>query len=43
MARKASPKPGSGSSITATIGFGTKIWLTAEKVGNHPQSKLLAA
>jgi len=35
MARKASSKPDSGSSSTATIGFEAKLWLTADKLRNN--------
>ncbi len=35
MARKASSKPDSGSSSTATIGFEAKLWLTADKLHNN--------
>ena len=35
MARKASSKPDSGSSSTATIGFEAKLWLAADKLRNN--------
>jgi type I restriction enzyme M protein len=35
MARKASSKPDSGPSSTATIGFEAKLWLAAAKLRNN--------